>query len=124
MAHKNGKLIFHLYIFSNYNTICLLIFFVGISGTYDNNQIVKEIMRMKQLSHANILPLTGVSIDNHFSPCIVMPFMWNGSLNTFLQKEDNQEKIFIPVDDSGSEYEVVGQLLGRLCLSVIVVQMK
>ena len=68
---------------------------------------MEEILRMIQLSHANILPMTGVSIDHHFSPCIVMPFMWNGSLNAFLQKEENREKFLIPVDHSGSEFEMV-----------------
>ena len=64
-------------------------------------------MRMKQFSHTNILSLTGVAIDNHFSPCIIMPFMWNGSLDYFLQKGENREKFWIPMDNAESGMDVV-----------------
>ncbi len=36
---------------------------------------------MKDFSHPNILKLKAVAIDRNKSPCIVMPFMWNGSLD-------------------------------------------
>ena len=79
----------------------------GISGTFEIRQVVEEIMRMKQFSHPNILSLTGVAIDNHFSPCIVMPFMWNGGLDSFLQKHENTEKFWFPLDSLSLGYEVV-----------------
>jgi len=84
---------------------CFLI--PGISGTYEIRQVVEEIMRMKQFSHPNILSLSGVTIDNHFSPCIIMPFMWNGSLDRFLQKEENTDKFMFTLDGHASAFEVV-----------------
>ncbi len=53
-------------------------------------------MKMKKFSHPHILSLAGVTIDHHFSPCIVMPFMWNGSLNKFLQKGESRNTLMFP----------------------------
>ena len=42
---------------------------------------------MKALSHPNILSLIGVSIDAGEFPYIIMPYMANGSLLSYLRKE-------------------------------------
>lgn len=68
-------------------------------------------MRMKKFSHPHILSLTGVAIDNHFSPCIIMPFMWNGSLDRYLQKEENVDKYCFPPENNVTGYELVSRLL-------------
>ena len=42
---------------------------------------------MKTFDHLNILPLIGVCITENEAPRIVMPFMGNGSLLSYLRKE-------------------------------------
>lgn len=42
---------------------------------------------MQKFHHSNILSLIGVCIDAGAAPYIVMPFMNNGSLLTYLRKE-------------------------------------
>ncbi len=72
---------------------------------------VEEIIQMTHISHPSILSLIGVSVDNHFSPCIVMPFMWNGSLDHYLKRSENKEKYFLPVNIEGKKADVVGYVI-------------
>ena len=44
---------------------------------------------MKVFDHLNVLTLTGICLDLLDSPCIVMPFMSNGSLLSYLRKESH-----------------------------------
>ena len=53
----------------------------------DVEDMMKESMKMKDFDHPNVLNLIGVSIDAGESPHIVMPYMANGSLLSFLKKE-------------------------------------
>ena len=50
-------------------------------------QLLQEAEKMKQFEHLNVLTLIGVSLGVQESPCIVMPFMSNGSLLSYLRKE-------------------------------------
>ena len=72
---------------------------------------VEEIMKMKSFSHPNVLTLTGVSFDHHFSPCIVMPFMENGSLDKYLQKQKHTLNLWFPTDEPTVETKVVSSML-------------
>ncbi len=42
---------------------------------------------MKSFSHLNVLGLIGVCVDVGEAPYLVMPFMANGSLLSYLKKE-------------------------------------
>ena len=42
---------------------------------------------MSDFDHPNVLTLTGVCLDGGPAPYIVMPFMFNGSLLSYLKKE-------------------------------------
>ena len=42
---------------------------------------------MHQFSHPNVLTLKGVCLDGGPAPYIIMPFMANGSLLSYLKKE-------------------------------------
>ena len=44
-------------------------------------------MKMKQFNHPNVMNLIGVCMDAGPAPYIVMPFMANGSLLSYLRKE-------------------------------------
>ena len=44
-------------------------------------------MKMKQFNHPNVMTLIGVCLNAGPAPYIVMPFMANGSLLSYLRKE-------------------------------------
>ncbi len=62
---------------------------------------------MKDFSHPNILRLKAVAIDRNQSPCIVMPFMWNGSLDVYLRKEENRHNILLSTDEKPDNHFAV-----------------
>ena len=51
---------------------------------------------MKRFDHPNVMNLIGVCVDVGERPYIVMPFMANGSLLTYLKKE--RSHLAIPED--------------------------
>lgn len=58
------------------------------------NGMLEECNKMCDLNHPNILSLTGVCLDGGTAPYIVMPFMTNGSLLTYLKK--HRHELIIP----------------------------
>ncbi len=48
---------------------------------------MKECDNMRYLNHPNVLTLIGVCLDGGPAPYIVMPFMANGSLLSYLRNE-------------------------------------
>jgi len=48
---------------------------------------MEEGLKMKQFNHPNVMNLIGVCMDAGPAPYIVMPFMANGSLLSYLRKE-------------------------------------
>ena len=80
--------------------------------TYDANEnsaLLKESMRMKDMDHPNVLGLIGVCVDAGPAPYLVMPYMVQGSLLSYLKKhrsdivfffdaaENNEEKVNVTV---------------------------
>ena len=53
----------------------------------DVQSMLLEISQMKDLSHPNVMSLLGVCIYSEQGPSIVMPYMANGSLLSYLKKE-------------------------------------
>ena len=49
--------------------------------------LLEECSRMSTFDHPNVLNLTGVCVDGGPAPYIIMPFMFNGSLISYLTKE-------------------------------------
>ncbi len=62
-------------------------------GPKDIEELVKASNRMALLNHPNVLSLIGICIDVGEAPYIVMPFMANGSLLSYLKKERANLKI-------------------------------
>ena len=58
-----------------------------------------ESMKMKEFEHPHVLGLIGVCIDAGPAPYIVMPFMANGSLLSYLRKERSN----LLLDESADE---------------------
>lgn len=48
--------------------------------------MMRECSKMYKFSHTNILTLRGVCLDGGPAPYIIMPFMANGSLLSYLSK--------------------------------------
>ena len=51
------------------------------------DDLLKECIKMSEFDHPNVLTLIGVCLDGGPTPYIVMPFMENGSLLSYLKKE-------------------------------------
>ena len=61
---------------------------------------------MQELNHPNVLTLMGVCLDGGPAPFIVLPFMANGSLLSYLKKNrntllltENEEVVTMQVSD-------------------------
>ena len=53
----------------------------------DIESIKEETLKMSQFDHINVLSLIGVCLDAGPAPLIIMPYMSNGSLLSYLKKE-------------------------------------
>ncbi len=49
--------------------------------------MLKEALKLKHFQHVNVLSLIGVCVETGPAPYIVMPFMSNGSLLSYLRQE-------------------------------------
>ena len=52
--------------------------------------LLQECAKMYHFNHPNILALSGVCLDGGTAPYIVMPFMANGSLLSYLKQHRNE----------------------------------
>ena len=55
-------------------------------GASDLNSLIQESLKMSKFHHPNVMKLIGVCIDMGESPYVVMPYMTNGSLQSYLKK--------------------------------------
>ena len=70
--------------------------------------MVKEIVKMKDLTHCHVMSLIGVCLDTNLA--IIMPYMANGSVLDYLKKE--KEKLVL------SEDSEVDEVCGKTVLQV------
>ena len=68
---------------------------------------MEESVKMKQFNHPNVMNLIGVCMDAGPAPYIVMPFMANGSLLSYLRKE----RPYLLLDQTADEDSVRIMLL-------------
>ena len=74
------------------------------TGFYDTHMVremLKECSKMCSFDHPNVLTLKGVCLDGGPAPYLVMPFMANGSLLTYLR--NNRKSIVIAKDQCEEE---------------------
>ncbi len=84
---------------SNY----MQLFPLGLFSSADPLSMVSEITKMQDLQHTNVMSLIGVCLDRGGrSVSIVMPFMANGSLLSYLKKQRSELEL-----DSDCEEEQV-----------------
>lgn len=67
--------------------------------------LLHECVKMSAFEHPNILSLTGVCLDGGPIPYVVMPFMFNGDLLSYLKKE--RSSLVMPLDTEVGENNVV-----------------
>jgi len=72
-----------------------LVLISGYFGREEIRNMMDESVKMKRFNHPNIINLIGVCVDAGPAPYIVMPFMDNGSLLSFLKK--NRSELMLPV---------------------------
>ena len=75
-------------------------FFIKQKGFVDKliiNELMVECTKMAALDHPNVLRLIGVCLDGGPAPYLIMPFMFNGSLLSYLQTERNG--LVLPPED-------------------------
>ena len=65
---------------------------------------------MQELNHPNVLTLMGVCLDGGPAPFIVMPFMANGSLHSYLRK--NRSTLLL----TGSEEVATSVYMKEYCI--------
>ncbi|CAG2248798.1 HGFR [Mytilus edulis] len=59
----------------------------------DINAILDEAMIMKDFNHANVLSLIGISVAPGEFPLVIIPFMSNGDLLSYIRSADNKPTI-------------------------------
>ena len=53
----------------------------------DVHNMTDEILKMKNFDHPNVMTLIGVCVSIGGGPAIIMPYMENGSLLSYLRKD-------------------------------------
>ena len=80
---------------------------VGFINDEAVQELLSECVKMKSLNHLHVMTLKGVCLDGGPVPCIVLPYMANGSLLSYLKKERSNLTVTLPVsaaeDISGEE---------------------
>ena len=64
--------------------------FLGWTGLFTVNDVhnmTDEILKMKHFDHPNVMTMIGVCVSIGGGPAIVMPYMENGSLLSYLRKD-------------------------------------
>ena len=64
--------------------------FLGWTGLFTVNDVhnmTDEILKMKHFDHPNVMTLIGVCVSIGGGPAIIMPYMENGSLLSYLRKD-------------------------------------
>ena len=85
---------------TNHVAECVFLQLLGYS--VDNlKSILKESIAMIKFDHSNVLSILGVSLDTHHEgglPFIVLPFMVNGDLKTYLtnKRQSNADISHLP----------------------------
>ena len=59
----------------------------GLFTVNDVHNMTDEIRKMKLFDHSNVMTLIGVCVSIGGGPAIIMPYMENGSLLSYLRKD-------------------------------------
>ena len=90
----------------------------SISGNYtsdDKTSLIKEGVLMHKFDHPNVISLLGICLDAGPTPYVILPFMENGSLISYLRK--NKSKLLSNIE---TEEDEVCTVLWRFMLNTAV----
>ena len=76
--------------YAQHNNYCHWLEFVMNSGFIDSyaiQELLNECAKMKDFNNLHVMTLKGVCLDGGPVPYIVLPYMANGSLLTYLRKQ-------------------------------------
>ena len=65
----------------------LIILYSGYFDQPEIDKIMEESIKMKKFQHIHVMGLVGVCLDAGPAPYIIMPYMANGSLQSYLKRE-------------------------------------
>jgi len=65
----------------------------GMMSSDDIRLFIDEALVMKDFNHPHVLHLIGVTFGSDGSPIVVLPYMANGDLNTYLRDDRNTPKV-------------------------------
>ena len=80
-----------------------MIFCAALSSASEVKLLMKEIVKMVNFDHPNVMTLTGVILVEGGAPLLVMPYMVKGTLLTYVR--DNKTQFF--VEDGSDNYDQV-----------------
>ena len=66
---------------------CSTMLSTGLFTVNDVHNMTDEILKMKLFDHPNVMTLIGVCVSIGGGPAIIMPYMENGSLLSYLRKD-------------------------------------
>ena len=75
--------------------LCML-FSPALSSASDVKQLMKEIVKMVNFDHPNVMTLTGVILVEGGAPLLVMPYMVKGTLLNYVR--ENKEQFLVEED--------------------------
>ena len=93
---------------NNTAQLCLLKWHVALYiGTFSDeevNELMEECLQMKSFQHPNVMNLLGVCLDAGPAPYLILPYMANGNLLSYLR---NNRESFILTENCALNAEVV-----------------
>ena len=120
-----------MYVYINSVILNLVQHNIALSSADDVKLLMKEIAKMVNFNHPNVMTLTGVILVEGGAPLLVMPYMAKGTLLTHVQKnkaqflfEDKEQTdkvlYFIPSTKCTYIINMYIHIIGESCLQSLV----
>ena len=90
----------------------------GLFTASDVQNITEEIVKMQGLDHPNVMTLLGICLNYNSVPCMIMPYMANGSLLSYIRAQKGS--LVLPGDADITQVHIKTVLLcikAQLCPS-------
>lgn len=95
---------------------CVQMFPTGYFDQSEIDKIMEESLKMKHFKHRHVMGLIGVCLDAGPAPYIIMPYMANGSLQSYLKRERKSLVLGLDADEDRVR-EAATTIVGAVVLS-------
>ena len=85
----------------------------------DLSNMMGEILKMQDFHHPHVMTLIGVSFDANHTPSMVMPFMANGSLLSYLKNNRSSLLFSEAADDEKVRLPLCAYTIGFHVIGII-----